>query len=128
MRFQKMIRFLLLPAALCCWSVTAHAVEVTKKSWLESMETMVPTHFCQSQQYFRQCFDVSAEKCEEVAASATRVCLEKLESRIPTTLNQPQDGTRWGTQVGICAGQNYEGVLIESRISNAKCNNPNNWR
>ena len=105
-----------------------HAVEVTKDSWVESMTTAIPTYFCQTEQYFRQCFDVSAVKCEEVAVSSTRICIAKTIDQIPNTLHQPKDGTKWGTVVGTCVGQSYEISLIKSKIRNSKCNDANNWK
>ena len=92
------------------------------------METGLPTYQCQAERYFRQCFDVTVIKCEEVMASATRTCLSKDEANIPDILSQPEDGTRWGSKIGACAGTAYELALSKERISNAKCNNIQNWK
>lgn len=108
-------------------STIASAQEVTKKQWIAGMKTALPAHFCQQSQYFRQCFDVSANKCEEVAASSTRICLSELGNQIPNVLVQPKDGTHWGAKVGQCAGTTYETVLKKKRISNSKCNDISNW-
>lgn len=108
-------------------SPLAHAVDVTKDQWIAAMKTALPTAFCSSAQYFRQCFDVTATECEETAISATRICLQDFSSQIPAVLHQPQDGTLWGTKVGECAGNAYELALIKKKISNAKCNDPANW-
>ncbi len=105
-----------------------NAVEVSKDSWVEHMETALPTYQCQSQAYFRQCFDVTAEKCEEVMGSATRTCLDQVSDSIPDILNQPQDGTMWGSRVGSCAGRTYEITLAKQRTNTDRCNNINNWR
>jgi len=109
-------------------STLAHSAEVSKEAWIESMSTALPTALCQSAQYFRQCFDVSQTECEETAVSATRICLQKYEDKIPNTLVQPQDGTQWGTIIGRCAGEAYEIALRKKRISNQKCNDPNSWK
>jgi hypothetical protein len=92
------------------------------------MSTALPAYFCQPSQYFRQCFRVAASECEEVAASATRVCLDKHKADIPAVLVQPKDGTRLGNLIGSCAGGTYEVVLAKKRLSNAKCNDPANWQ
>ena len=92
------------------------------------MVTALPVAFCAPAQYFRQCFSVSAVECEETSASAVRVCLAKYDADIPALLVQPKDGTRAGQIVGECAGNAYEVTLSKSRISNAKCNDLNNWR
>ena len=109
-------------------SATANPGEVSKEAWIDSMSTALPTAFCQPDQYFRQCFDVSQTECEETAMSATRVCLQKYKDKIPNTLTQPKDGAYWGRIVGSCAGEAYEMTLLKKRISNKRCNDLNNWR
>jgi hypothetical protein len=109
-------------------SASANSAEVSKEAWIDSMSTALPTAFCQSGQYFRQCFDLSQAECEETAMSATRVCLQKYKDKIPNTLAQPKDGTYWGRIVGSCAGEAYEITLRKKRISNQRCNDPNSWR
>ena len=119
----KLIAFIALLSPL-----SSNAVEVSKADWYNGMSTALPTVFCNSNQYFRQCFSVSAQKCEETAASATRVCLNKNDKDIPSILVQPKDGTHWGTVIGKCAGEAYEITLIKKRINNAKCNDVSNWQ
>jgi hypothetical protein len=125
---MKKTTILTLLIALLSACGSSMATEVAKAEWLSAMSTAVPTSFCQPKQYFRQCFSVSAEECEQVAASSTRTCLEKHKSAIPEILVQPADGTRFGTVVGACAGSTYEITLTSKRISSAKCNDPNNWK
>jgi hypothetical protein len=108
-------------------SSLVHAEEITKEDFVSAMKTALPAVFCKPEQYFRQCFDVSAIECEETAASTTRICLKELGSKIPSILNQPKDGSYWGTKLGECAGNAYSVVLSEKLLSNAKCNNVNNW-
>ena len=107
---------------------STYAVEVSKKEWINSMTTALPTAFCNSSQYFRQCYKVSAQECEEVAASATRVCINKYKNEIPGTLIQPKDGARWGTTIGTCAGEAYGISLTKKYVGGKKCNNIENWR
>lgn len=107
---------------------SAHSVEVSKTEWVDSMSTILPAALCKSNQFFRQCYSVSAQKCEETAASATRVCLNKYINKIPNTLVQPKDGTYWGTIVGQCAGNTYGTLLNKKYIKNKKCSNLSNWQ
>lgn len=115
-------------AGLLLFAVNAGAVEVPKARWLSVMETALPAAFCQQQMYFRQCFTVSAEKCEEVASSVTRTCLRKYQDQMPAVFEQPGDGTEWGSKVGACAGEAYEVVLVSKRTNTAACNDADNWR
>jgi len=91
------------------------------------MTSALPAAFCESKQYFRQCFSITATQCEETALSVTRICLNKYKSDLPDVLVQPKDGTHWGSIVGRCAGETYETVLIKKRINSQKCNDPGNW-
>ncbi|MDH5571393.1 MAG: hypothetical protein OEY89_06480 [Gammaproteobacteria bacterium] len=106
--------------AITILSSPIQAIEVTKNDWVAAMETALPTAFCNSAQYFRQCFNVTAQECEETASSATRICLNKNKNKIPEILQQPKDGTHWGTVIGACAGEAYEIALIIKRIKNKK--------
>ena len=113
---------------LLALSARVDAVEVAKADWIGQMTTAVPVLFCQSEQYFRQCFDVSAEQCEETMSSATRVCIRKFQTEIPSTLLQPQDGTHWGNVVGKCVGESYELSLANKHKNEDICFDISNWQ
>jgi hypothetical protein len=126
---MESIRWGILPVVFVLLITTsANSAEVSKDAWINSMSTALPTAFCQADQYFRHCFDVSQTECEETAMSATRVCLQKYQDKIPGTLTQPKDGTYWGRIIGSCAGEAYEITLRKKRISNQRCNDPNSWK
>lgn len=122
----SMIKTMVVAASLMP-SVAVWSQEVPKEQWIIAMKTTVPAFFCGPEQYFRQCFQVSAPECEETAASSTRTCLRKIEGQIPDKLVQPGDGTFWGNKIGQCAGIIYEAVLADKRISTAECNDVSNW-
>ncbi|HAB36727.1 MAG TPA: hypothetical protein DCE52_01750 [Rhodobacteraceae bacterium] len=106
----------------------SYAVDINKQDWLNAINSELPAALCDSSTYYRQCFTVSAQKCEAIAASTTEKCLKNNEKNIPNILDQPKDGTHWGSIVGACAGQAYEDTLTEFKISNKKCNNAANWQ
>jgi len=113
---------------LSIFTISAYSLEVTKTEWTKSMSTALPTYFCQPNQYFRQCFNVSAEVCEETALSATRVCIRNNFDKIPEIIIQPKDGRQWGNVIGTCAGKAYGTVLIKQFKNTEKCKNVNNWK
>lgn len=122
MKRSWLVLLLLLPDTL-------FAQQVPRDAWIEEMKTLIPGVFCSNgDTYFRQCFDAPAEKCEEVASSAARLCLQRFESQIPDLLNQPRDGTLWGQRIGSCSGTIFERSLLESRIDSARCNDISNWQ
>ncbi|MBL4711941.1 MAG: hypothetical protein JKX75_05490 [Gammaproteobacteria bacterium] len=122
------MKFKLIVLTILLFPLNLSATEVTKSNWFNGMSTALPTAFCNSSQYFRQCFSVSAQECEETAASATRICLNKNDKDIPHVLVQPKDSTHWGTIIGACAGEAYEIALINKRINSVKCNDISNWQ
>ena len=122
------IKSALLGAFLFCLATTANAGGVSKEVWIDAMSSALPTAFCQSHQYFRQCFEVTAIECEDTASSATRICLERYKDKIPNLLKQQKDGNYWGRIIGTCAGQAYEITLQTRRISSKECNDPANWQ
>lgn len=102
---------------------TSFANEVSKNDWIKGISTALPIHFCKSDQYFRQCFNVTQIECEETALSTVRICLSQNKDSIPARLRQPEDGTKWGNIIGSCAGSAYEITLQKNHINNSKCNN-----
>jgi len=112
---------------LFCTVTTANAGEVSKEVWMNGISTALPTTFCQSKQYFRQCFEVTQIECEETAMSATRICLEKHKIKIPNVLKL-KDSQHWGGIIGRCAGRAYGMVFQKKGISSKKCNNLANWQ
>ena len=112
---------------LALFSLTAQSVEVSKTVWVEAMQSALPAAFCAPDQYFRQCFKVSAKECEATAASTTRACLKNNQNKIPALLKQPSDGQHWGTIIGQCAGAAYEVSLLKKHIDSEKCRDPKHW-
>lgn len=109
-------------------STSGMATEVPKENWINGMTAALPAYFCKADQYFRQCFNVTQVECEETALSTTRICLAQYKDKIPASLKQPEDGQKWGTTIGSCAGSAYGVTLQKKVISNSKCNDANNWK
>lgn len=119
---------ILVAAGMVVVSSVSFGQDISKDMWIGMFKTALPQHFCSSEQYFRQCFNVQESQCKMVAADATDACMKQYEGKIPSKLKQPVDGTHWGQQIGMCAGNAYEVALLKQRINTAKCSNPNNWK
>jgi len=121
---MNVLRVLFVTSVLIVISMTPGiANEISKDDWINGMTTALPVALCKSDQFFRQCFSVTQEECEEVALSATRVCIENNRERIPSRINQPEDGRYWGQIIGGCVGPAYVIALKDKKINNEKCNN-----
>jgi tetrahydromethanopterin S-methyltransferase subunit G len=103
-------------------STNAFANKIEKNVWANNIKTSMPTYFCQSNQVFRQCFTVTADECIEVASSATNVCLKNIDKKIPSKLKMPEEGQKFGGDVGECVGITYGSVLSNKIIKTEKCN------
>lgn len=113
--------------ALLLAPLVSHAQSVTRQDWMKHMETALPTMLCAPDSYFRQCFTVTAQECEAVASSATRLCLQKSGPDLPQALVMPKDGRHWGGVVGHCTGGGTELAMLKKRISSPRCDDPKQW-
>jgi hypothetical protein len=114
-------------ASFCGLAAGAETV-ITKAQWVEAMKTGLPVGFCKEGSYFRSCFRVSAEECEDTSLSATRVCLANLDDELPAVFHQPHDGQRWGQKVGGCAGSTYETAHKSKKIASEPCKDMTRWK
>ncbi len=105
----------------------ASAQTVSRADFLSSMKTALPKLICSKGEYFRQCFDVDEKTCLGTASRATHVCLTQYEPQLPEMLKQPEDGRRWGSEIGSCTGRTFETVLLKQKKKSKKCDDPNAW-
>ncbi|HSQ62566.1 MAG TPA: hypothetical protein VLM85_05105 [Polyangiaceae bacterium] len=103
------------------------AILVDRDVWVAQFEVALPVALCKAGTYFRACFAVTPALCEQTAASATRVCLNKVKKQLPPKLRQPDEGREWGTKIGSCAGSAYEVALSTKKIQSQKCSDPSVW-
>ncbi len=107
----------------------AAAQEVSRGDWAASMRAALPALFCEKGGYFRACFEIGAEECEKLAATATHACLDALAPKLPARLRMPDDGKEWAAQLGACAGQKFEVALLgHSKVDSEKCRDAAGWR
>ena len=124
------MRVLYLAVSMIVFAPTLLAADasMSREAWVGQMRTALPVAFCQPQAYFRMCFDISAQGCEETASSAVRVCLKDMLDSIPATLVQPADGQKWGTKLGECAGIAFDIALDAKKNHSPKCDDPSAWQ
>jgi hypothetical protein len=101
---------------------------VGRNEWLVEIQDILPASVCISSGYFRSCYDISADECHDLMTEAIKSCASQYRTQIPAQLEQPEDGTKWGTKIGVCAGTIVEPSLSKRRIPSEKCNDPSAWR
>lgn len=107
----------------------AYAEPVPRAVWVESFKTGFANYICKSGEFFRECFNVTERECLEEALRATKTCLADKGPSLPDPIKLPEEGTKWGSVVGSCAGSAYEiGLKARGkRKESAECNNPSLW-
>lgn len=108
------------------FSSAGYAEKMEKSALMDHMKHTLPEHFCKGGSYFTECFSVDNNQCQQAIKSAYNGCVEKHGSAIPASLSQGEVAD-WGNKIGSCAGSKYESDLAAKRISNARCNNIDNW-
>ncbi|WP_455375469.1 hypothetical protein [Kaarinaea lacus] len=122
------MRLILVVKMFLIFTSASIADEVSKDYWVDTMKTALPTAFCQSMHFFRQCFDVNEDQCIETASLATKICIHKYITQIPDTLNQPKDGAKWSNIIGQCVGENYFATLSRIYKESQECDEMNFWK
>jgi len=125
---SAIFNFFIVVNSLFAVTTASMADEVSKDFWMDAMKTELPNTFCQSMEFFRECFDVSEDQCIEAASLATKICLHQYINQIPDTLVQPKDGAKWGNIVGQCAGENYHQTLSRMFKNTKECNDIDYWK
>jgi len=101
---------------------------VTKAKFMEVMKTALPSAFCKDKMYFRQCFKITEDECIQEALRDTKICLTSEAGKLPDILNQPQDGQKYGREIGSCAGATFSTTLGGKKIDSPLCNDPKKWQ
>ena len=103
----------------------AHA-QVARADFLSEFPTILATNLCKASAYFRTCFDVSAEECENMVTSAAISCVKRYASDIPKQLGAAEEEHHGGV-LGGCAGETYATEFLARRLNDKACNVPSNW-
>ncbi len=98
----------------------AQAQGLDKASWIKGFRPAMTDMFCKNP-LIQKCFKVSQQKCLEVIGQTTDSCLRKFDNSLPAFFQMPADGRKWGRDVGQCAGDEFESVLIADKVKGGEC-------
>lgn len=123
---RTVISLFALLAAFACMSGTATA-QVATQQWISLYSAYLPTKLCEKQQYFRQCFAISGQQCEQAATSATSKCVDDIRDQMPKALETRAQGVKWGRRIGIFVGTAVEKSMASKKKSTARCHDASAW-
>jgi hypothetical protein len=83
---------------------------MSKPMWASDILASVPDVLCQPNQNMMACFDTDAAACASVLEKGLQACIDARSSDIPDMLN-PAEQVKWGSEVGVCAGERYKEVM-----------------
>jgi hypothetical protein len=104
--------------------VAACKKSTSAAEWRAYVEPKLVAAFCEPQQFFRRCFDITEGDCLAVASQSIRRCFDI--TTIPDPIDQKQGGET-GRKVGECAGNEFETVLARTRRHDRNCDDPSAW-
>jgi hypothetical protein len=111
----------IIAALLIFLSSSVAATDIPVDGWLRTFQTRAPVAFCAKTTILRACYDLTAEDCELSIASATRTCILSIRNRLPTTIRVPEDGTKFGSELGSCIEDAYVAANSNRILDNAAC-------
>ena len=77
-----------------------------KSDWLKAVGKKLPTVLCKMEPFNKE----GTKMCLIYTKSFTRACIFYNYENIPDMLNQPKDGTKWGSILGTCVGKLYDSL------------------
>ena len=83
-------------------SVTSWA---DREEWTAHVVENLPSAMCENLDSSNQEIGISTQKCQELVTVEVQECLQT--KGVPEQLAMPEDGVKWGTVIGECAGTNY---------------------
>lgn len=83
---MKLLMLLIILGILVFGRSSAQADE-QRDTFIIGTTFSVPIIYCGEKQFFRQCFSVTQEECQEFAAASARACFEQIRQQIPLNLD-----------------------------------------
>ena len=103
---------------------SASTSEISLSEMDEKAITVTKHSFCYPDSFFRSCFEFSEEECIVNAEENIRECYQDLANSKPNLMDNPAAFQGWMSQVGACAGANYQKANMDSFKKTPECQNP----
>ena len=106
-------------SALAC-SPESKDCTMEKQVWINHISSFIPAGFCTDDSPFLQCYAVSQSNCIDITLTATKKCINEIESTMPKFLNKAES-EMWGGVIGTCAGDKLTDKVKLKKGKSADC-------
>lgn len=98
----------------------SHAADMAQDQWTSFMTKNMPTVFCKSDQYYRDCYEVTKEECENTAAFAVEACIANHIQELPDTFSY-EESRKWGAIIEKCVDEEYSRTFSNQKMDTPEC-------
>jgi len=98
----------------------SHAADMAQDQWISFMTKNMPTAFCKSDQYYRDCYEVTKEECEDTAAFAVEACIANHIQELPDIFSY-EESRKWGAIIEKCIDEEYSRTFSNQKMDTPEC-------
>lgn len=96
------------------------AGEQTQEQWVEYMTQNLPSVFCNPNQYYRECYEITQEECKEAISDIAEGCIDKNIENLPDIFTI-KESRHWGPLLEKCIDEEYSRLYSDQRIDSQYC-------
>lgn len=85
-------------------STNVFAANTSRVGFLSFFQSQLPRNFCNTGSGIRDCYSLTENVCMKIATEAVKSCIDQVKDKIPDPVTGKDDGKKWGTIIGQCAG------------------------
>ena len=98
----------------------SHAADLLQDQWINFMTQNMPALFCKSDQYYRYCYEVTKEECEDTAAFAVQACIANHLQELPDIFTYAES-RHWGAIIEKCVDEEYSQTFSNQKKDTPEC-------
>jgi len=98
----------------------SHAADLAQDRWIGFMTKNMPALFCKPDQYYRDCYEVTKEECEDTAAFAVQACIANHIQELPDFFSY-EASRQWGATIEKCVDEEYSRTFSNQKKDTQEC-------
>ena len=99
---------------------SGQAADLTQERWINFMTKNMPSLFCKPDQYYRDCYEVTKEECEDTASFAVEACIANYIQDLPDIFSY-EESRKWGAVIEKCVDEEYERTYSNQKKDTQEC-------